>query len=129
MRPIVDAIRQSGFRRWYERELLRGHGHLVLLLLSALGALGGVEAVADSHGVDRAAMVLCAALGAGIGGWALRQYIFHLTRAEAVAHQAACPSCKAYGRWAVEGDVHQDDSGPRMQVCCRGCGHRWAIRG
>jgi hypothetical protein len=32
----VSYLRQRGFRRWYERELARGHLQLVLLLLCAL---------------------------------------------------------------------------------------------
>ena len=33
MKSVAPAIRQRGFRKWYERELLAGHSHLVLLLL------------------------------------------------------------------------------------------------
>lgn len=124
---IASAIRQTGFHKWYERELLRGHMHLVQLLLSTLGTMGGLEAAFDSRGLNRLVMVLCAAVAACVGAWALRRYAHHLKRAEAVAQQAACPACKAYGRWAVEGEVQQDDSGSRMHVCCRGCGHRWSI--
>ncbi len=31
--PVHDDIRSHGFRKWYERQLVRSHVHLVLLLL------------------------------------------------------------------------------------------------
>ena len=30
---IAQTIRQAGFRKWYERELIQSHAHLVLLVL------------------------------------------------------------------------------------------------
>lgn len=128
---IASAIRQTGFRKWYERELLRSHSHLLLVLFSVLGALGGLEALFDSHGVDRLLMALCVLLAGGVSVWALRSYLFHLTRAEVLAKQAGCPQCEVYGRWQVEGDAQTDaqaaEGGARLRVCCRGCGHRWPI--
>ncbi len=37
------SIRRLGFRKWYERELLRSHANLVLLLLATLGLLASAE--------------------------------------------------------------------------------------
>jgi hypothetical protein len=34
---LADGIRKHGFRKWYERELLQSHAHLVLTFLSVLG--------------------------------------------------------------------------------------------
>ncbi|MBC7939592.1 MAG: hypothetical protein H7Z19_07460 [Chitinophagaceae bacterium] len=122
---IPQSIRQRGFRKWYERELMIGHSHLVLLLLCTLGFIGGLEAF-SAPGAERllvAASLLAAAI---IGVLALRRYLFVLTRAEFIANQAVCPQCAVYARWLVEGDDAQG-GGVRMQVCCRACSHRWQI--
>ena len=37
---IQQSIRNRGFRKWYERQLLVGHSHLLLLLLCTLALLG-----------------------------------------------------------------------------------------
>lgn len=123
------------FSQWYERELLAGHAHLVLLVLAALGALGAVEAHARA-GSARALLVGSLLVCAAIGAWALRRYLFHLLRAEQVANQATCAACGRYGRFDVDrhfpappaqtvaGSARADLPGT---VCCRGCGHRWHI--
>ncbi|MBK6470167.1 MAG: hypothetical protein IPF94_05355 [Betaproteobacteria bacterium] len=133
---ITQAIQRRGFRKWYERELLVGHSHLVLLLLSAVTLLGGMEAFTQPDG-QRWLMGACVVVAAAIGLWALRRYLFLLTRAEHIANQAVCAQCQAYGRWAVEpragqpraadGMASDDGEAARMQVCCRGCGFRWQI--
>jgi len=118
------TIRRVGFRKWYERELMRSHGHLVLLILCALGLLGSLELLAD--GVDRGRPWLtwaCVVLSAGIGLWALRRYLFLLGHAQYLADQAVCPACRIYARWDVE-----DDASARMRVRCRGCTHVWHIQ-
>lgn len=127
---IPTSIRERGFSRWYERELLLGHAHLVLLVLAALGALGAVEAFGQA-GSERLLMVLSLLVSAGIGAWALRRYFFHLMRAELIANQANCPACEVYGRWQIEATDPGDAGSGRpatMQVCCRRCQHRWHIQ-
>lgn len=124
---LADGIRRLGFRKWYERELLRGHAHLVLVLLCALGVMMAVEAVfryrsAADQAFDIASVVLCTATGA----WALRRYLRLLLRAEALAHQADCPACKAYGRLEL---VSADAEGDSVSVRCRKCAQEWQIHG
>jgi len=124
---IPAVIRNRGFHKWYERELLCSHGHLVLLLLSVIGALGGLESMSGGTAADRLSMVLSVMAAGAIAVWALRRYLFHLSRAEAVAHQAQCSACTVYGRWDLEADTVDEQGGTRMRVRCRGCGHRWSI--
>lgn len=131
--PVAKAIQRRGFRKWYERELLVGHSHLVMVLLCALALLGGMESFMNP-GSQRWLMGGCVLVAAGIGLWALRRYLFLLMRAEHIANQAVCGQCKAYGRWNVESlpstpdaDAGQDGAPARMRVCCRGCGWRWQI--
>ncbi len=126
---IPQSIQRHGFRKWYERELLSGHSHLVLLLLCGLAVAGAMEAFwrAPGQGLLMAASVL---LAAGIGLWALRRYLFLLMRAELIANQAVCAACQTYGRWAVESQSAADEatgSPAQMRVCCRKCGARWLI--
>jgi hypothetical protein len=122
---LAEGIRRHGFRKWYERELLRGHAHLVLLLFCSLGIMAALEAasryrtLADQL-LDFGAVLVCAAVGV----WAVRRYLYVLTHAEMVAHQADCPACKAYGRLEL---LAADDRDESVQVRCRGCAHEWRI--
>jgi hypothetical protein len=71
-----------------------------------------------------------------MGAWALRRYLFHLMRAELIAHQAVCPQCKAYGRWRIEshteavakaGAETAAEAAAVTQVRCVSCSHTWTI--
>lgn len=120
---LAEGIRKVGFRKWYERELMSGHAHLVLLLMCVLGVMMALEAStrfasAADQAIDFGAVVLCTAAGL----WALRRYLARLARAEAIAHQADCPACQAYGRLQCT-----DDNAEEVHVRCRSCGHSWTI--
>jgi hypothetical protein len=127
---IPTDIRQRGFSKWYERELLRSHSHLVLLILCALAVLGAVE-VFSQGGDARLLMVLSLLVAAAVGVWALRRYLFYLSRAELIANQASCPGCGVHGRWTIEtsesGQTDEPSQPAVMAVCCRRCAHRWRI--
>ena len=129
--PTLRYIETRGFRKWYERELIRGHSHLVLLLLCTVAVLGALEAAADLRGSARlAVMAASVVVAGGVGVWAMRRYLFVLMRAEHVANQAVCPQCQTYARWHIVGhDVHDDDRNATscLDVCCRQCEHRWRI--
>jgi hypothetical protein len=127
---IPAAIRQRGFRKWYERELIRSHANLVLLLLCTLAVLGAMEALSDGGRHERLLLVACLVVAGGLGVWAMRRYLFHLSRAELIANQASCPQCRAYARWTIERDDTEDDRAGRpamMEVRCRACGQAWPI--
>jgi ABC-type nickel/cobalt efflux system permease component RcnA len=120
---LADGIRKLGFRKWYERELLTGHAHLALLLMCVLGLMTALEASsrytsAADRLTDLVAVLVCAAAGV----WTLRRYLFLLARAEAIAHQADCPHCGAYGRLTCQAE-HEE----AVDVRCRQCGHDWTI--
>ncbi len=122
---LADGIRKHGFRKWYERELLQSHAHMVLTFLSVIGIFAAFEAASQLRGLqdqllNGVAIVLCT----GIGLWALRRYLRLLTHAESVANQADCPHCKAYGRLEL---VKSDATGNEVDVRCRQCGHGWQI--
>lgn len=122
MTPVNRLIRERGFRKWYERELLAGHSHLVLLLLCTLALLGALEVFSQRSGAERWAVAASFAVAGLLGAWAMRRYLFHLLRAERLANQASCPRCRAYARWAVE-----HDDAEALDVRCRDCSERWRI--
>ena len=122
---LADGIRKHGFRKWYERELLQSHAHMVLTFLCAIGIFAAIEAASKYRAlndqlVNLGAVLLCA----GIGVWAMRRYLRLLASAESVANQADCPDCKTYGRLEL---VHANADGSEVQVRCRHCGHGWHI--
>jgi predicted Zn finger-like uncharacterized protein len=122
---LADGIRKHGFRKWYERELLQSHGHLVLAFLCLIGVFAAFEALGSTRSwADQAVDILAIGLCVGAGVWSLRRYLYFLQHAEAAANQADCPECKAYGRFTVESE---DAPAQTLLVCCRKCQHRWTI--
>ncbi|MEO6364368.1 MAG: hypothetical protein ABIO71_14150 [Caldimonas sp.] len=122
---LGDGIRKIGFRKWYARELTRGHLGLLLLILSAIGGLGTLEIVTRRAPLDDrlggfALLLVCA----GIGVWALRRYVFLLMRAEHAARQATCRQCQTYGILDL---VRSEPQLERLKVCCRKCRHAWSM--
>ena len=124
---LAEGIRRHGFRKWYERELLQSHAHLALTFLCLVGIFAAFEGLTRAGPMaDKAADVATLLLSGAAGLWALRRYLYLLSHAEAVAHQADCPQCEAYGRLEL---LQSDASGESVQVRCRACGHVWRIDG
>jgi hypothetical protein len=124
---LVDGIRKHGFRKWYERELLRSHAHMTLAFLCAIGVFAAFEAAATfDHWLDRLIDGLAVLVCGGVGIWSIRRYLWLLHHAEAAAHQADCPACQAYGRFTLIGSSTTAD-GERLRVSCRKCSHEWTI--
>ena len=121
------TIRRVGFRKWYERELLQSHAHLVLVLLCSVGLLGSLEVYSPRLALSSQLLVVaCAIASALIGFWALRRYLYILNHAEFVAHQAVCRACATYAGWDVQED-QEEPTEERMRVRCRRCGNVWLI--
>lgn len=119
---LAEGVRRVGFRKWYERELLSSHAHMVLTLLATIALIASFEAFRDASFTEKVMDVVFVIVSAGIGLWALRRYLFLLMRAEFVANQANCPACAEYGRFEVIAD-----SQDQTRVCCRKCAHQWVI--
>lgn len=123
---LAEGIRKVGFRKWYERQLLSGHAHMVLALLSAIGLVAAMEAAsgatASERAMDAGIVLLCAALAL----WSLRRYLHLLMHAEAMADQATCAVCGVYGRLRL---VAAQPARGETGVCCQRCGHGWTLRG
>jgi predicted Zn finger-like uncharacterized protein len=122
---LAEGIRRHGFRKWYERELLQSHAHLALTFLCVIGVFAAFEAITSFRSVaDQATDVFALLLCGATGLWALRRYLYLLSHAEAVAHQADCPNCDTYGRLEL---LQSDATGDSVQVRCRHCQHSWRI--
>jgi predicted Zn finger-like uncharacterized protein len=122
---LPDGLRKHNFRKWYERELLSSHAHMVLLFLCSIGLLAAFEVFSKSAPpMDQLIDVGAVVLFALVGVWSLRRYLYLLNHAELVANQAVCKQCETYGRFSL---VEEDRSGSLVRVRCKKCQHEWAI--
>ncbi len=127
---LDDAIRQRGFRRWYERQLYEGHAYLVTGFLALIMMAIALETIE----FRRSAASALALLAIGFAGGALclfawRQFTQLLARAEYLAERATCAACRTYARFIVDGAVDKPTAvaGCTLHVRCRACGHCWNI--
>jgi len=121
---LATGVRRHGFRKWYERELLSSHAHLLLALLCSIALIGILEAFPSGTRGDKLLDVVLFIVSAGIGLWALRRYLYLLMHAEEVANQASCPRCGSYARFDVMGEDRHDGG---TDVRCRQCAQDWRI--
>lgn len=121
---LGDGIRKVGFRKWYEKALIRSHFYLLTAIVCTVGLLSVFEVFNRVSGADRAFDVLALVLFGIVGVYSMRRYLYLLMHAEHSANQATCAQCKAYGALLVE---REDETGARLQVRCKRCSHRWAI--
>lgn len=123
---LDEGIRKHGFRKWYERELMHSHAHLLLLLACAIGLMTSFAVFSNAAPVlQRALDAAAIALFAVVGWWSLRRYFFLLLHAEHVANQAVCSACATYGRFSLVAQrATQDET---LLVRCRKCEHEWTI--
>jgi len=121
---LADGVVRVGFRKWYERELMSSHVHMLLALLSLFAMLAALEAYTQAVAIEKLVDVALAVVAGVITLWALRRYMYLLMRAEFLANQANCPECKDYGRFQL---VSEDRHAHQTRVRCRRCGHHWTI--
>ena len=133
---IGEEIGRRGFRRWYERQLIESHAYLVTAFLALILLLAGFEAMGELRGspVYYAAIVGIAA-GAGVLMWvAWQRFSVLLARAELFAESAACPRCRAWGKFEVlAAEAVADDDPPEagrphwLRVRCKRCAEQWRV--
>jgi len=135
---LAEGIRKIGFARWYERQLIEAHLHLVtafLCLILLTACLEGFDARAPGlEPLLRIAGMLAGACG---GVWSVRRYGAILGVAESAAGQSVCKKCAAYARLEVLSAgllappaKSRSSTGaplPHLAVRCRKCGHEWMI--
>lgn len=135
----TSSIRKLGFRRWYERELIKSHAALVTCFLCGLLIAVLMEQVNVREFGWRPLSFAAIIFLAGVLGWASwRSYITILQRAEFYGERSTCPKCAAYGRFNVV-DTGLDSIPGRaaeavapleaawMRVQCRMCGTVWRM--
>lgn len=128
--PLDESLRRSGFRRWYERQLIEGHAWLVTAFLALIMIAVALEAVEfRASFVNALALVVVALCGGWLVIFAIQRFRALLGRAEALAAQAVCSECRAYGRFDVvqARDSSTTLSGRSVRVRCRGCAHEWQM--
>ena len=123
-RPLADGIRKLGFRKWYERELLSSHAHMLLALLCAIALMALLELFHGGTLAEKLLDVVLFIVSGVLGMWSLRRYLYLLLHAEALADQANCPNCAEYGRLDV---VEEDRRNDQLLVRCRKCSHEWTL--
>ncbi len=127
---LDDAIRQRGFRRWYERQLYESHAYLVTGFL-ALIMMGIALEVVDfrQSAAGYFYLLAIAAVGGAICVYAWRQFTTLLGRAEFVAGHATCPGCGTYAKFTITRAVDQPESmtGCALHVRCKTCGSDWQL--
>ncbi|HBH38798.1 MAG TPA: hypothetical protein DDX06_10505 [Curvibacter sp.] len=121
---LAEGVRRFGFRKWYERELLSSHAHLLLTILCSIALVGMLEVFKGGSLEEKLLDVLMFIASGAIGLWSLRRYLYLLMHAEEVANQANCPACGVYARFEVMGE---DRRSGQTAVCCRACRQEWTI--
>ena len=153
---LAAAISRLGFKRWYERQLIEGHGYLVTCFLCMIAAAATVESFfADSLLGERMAMAAVAFTAGAVGFLAWSRYRDIMARAEWLGDQATCPACSAYARFRILdarprraaqvgargltaariADATESRLSPfapvlpppYLRVECKRCGHQWTI--
>lgn len=121
---LADGIRKVGFRKWYERELMSSHAHMLLALLCTIALMAALELFQGGTLTEKLVDVALFIISGAVGLWALRRYLYLLLHAETVADQANCPKCTEYGRLDV---VEEDRRNGQVLVKCRKCGQPWTL--
>jgi hypothetical protein len=121
---LAEGIRRVGFRKWYERELLSSHAHMLLAFLCVIALMASMEAFRDGSMGEKLLDAAFCVVSGSVGLWALRRYLFLLMHAEELANQATCPHCQTYGSLTL---LQEDRRNGQALVCCKKCEHEWTM--
>ena len=136
---IASRIRDLGFRKWYERQLIDSHLALTTCFLSGVAIAACLEEIRLAEAGWKSVTLLAVVLGGALlCAYSWRRYITVLQRAEAYGSRSCCPACKAYARFDVlvsgivaKGPYLDPDEpalpSPWLRVRCRKCGTAWRL--
>lgn len=136
---IVARMRQAGFRKWYERQLIDCHLAFVTCLLAGITVAACLEAIDLRAHEGRSAVLLAVVFVSGIVGWrAWRRYIRVLERAERYGSRSICSNCNAYARFEILASGQATEGPyadpavqalpiPWLRVRCRRCQNVWRM--
>ena len=137
----TSSIRRLGFRKWYERELIKGHAALVTCFLCGLTVAALLEQVDfESFGWAPLSSLVVVFAAAVVGWFSWRSYITTLKRAELYGESSLCPNkaCRAYARFRILATgMDSEPTGAAagvapldaawLRVECRRCGTAWRM--
>lgn len=133
---IATRIRQLGFRRWHERQLIDAHASLVTAFLAIIVVAVCLDQFRWRDGGLKPLILLVLIVAGTILCFKTVTFYFKvLFRAEHFAQQAVCGECKTYGAIEVTAapdsapDSAESESEAWLKVRCRKCGHAWTISG
>jgi ABC-type nickel/cobalt efflux system permease component RcnA len=121
---IIAGLARTGFRKWYERQLVISHGWMAACFIGIIAVASGLELLSDYEGFAELfsnAVVIASASWITWVAW--KQYSTRMVLAEGIGEQAHCLNCGHYG-FKVDGRVHAHG---KMTACCPKCGHRWPV--
>ncbi|MFM1880831.1 MAG: hypothetical protein RLZZ344_1065 [Pseudomonadota bacterium] len=128
---LKEVINRHGFRHWYEGELIRAFGYVALGLVFFIFGASALEFFwehSEQHWIWSVFKFLAAITGVILGGLSWIRFSRLIARAEILAHQAVCPTCKAYGRLWVDDERSDPETLDRVLQCrCNKCHNLWAI--
>jgi hypothetical protein len=136
---VASRIRQVGFRKWYERQLIDSHLAFTTCFLSGVVAAACLEEISFADIGWKPASLLATVFGAIALGWhSWRRYITVLERAEVYGSRSTCPSCGTYARFEILASGHAAEGPyldsaapplpqPWLRVRCRKCGTAWRM--
>ena len=137
---MASRIREIGFRKWYERQLIDSHLSFTTCFLSGVTVAACLEGLWHAEFGWKPVSLFAVVLGAIVLGWySWRRYILVLERAEIYGSRSSCPACNTYGRFEIlatgnasEGpylDPEAPSSLPRpwLRVRCRKCATEWRM--
>lgn len=119
----VRAIGKLGFKRWYERTLLKAHAWLVTCLLCALCLALALEDLSFRRPLADVAPVVGLLFVGGLICWqALWRFLVLMQEAQRFAERSSCPSCGVYAAFDPVEEFRE-----RLRARCRRCGHEWLV--
>jgi hypothetical protein len=133
--PVANRIRELGFRRWHERQLIEAHASLVTAFLGVIVVAVCLDQLRwQEAGFKPFIMLALIAAGIALCFKTVTFYFKVLFRAEHFAAQATCGECGVYGVLEVlaspahtaqeSNDIPGDDW---LRVRCKKCSHHWRM--
>jgi hypothetical protein len=127
----ASRISALGFRRWYERELIKSHAALVTSFMCAVLVAALAEQLNFARsGWPKASVLLVVLAALAIACVSARSYFVLMHRAERYGARSTCAVCHEYGRFTVVESGGSREALPEddwMKVQCRKCGHGWRM--
>jgi hypothetical protein len=132
----LGAIGRSGFRKWYENQLIVSHFWLVVAFFCLVLIAVGMELVSNPDvTVNIVVKALLIAFGAFKGWLAINRYARILFLAETLGQTTACPVCARPNFLVVRhtlpsatkpmAHLNYDLNRDGLLVNCKGCSHQW----